>query len=102
MEHILTDPDQLADYTDRFFTEVYPVDIGDGEYDYVPQQAAYEQQYDMPGIPAAASAAQQVSPDAAWEGFSMTMERNPENAWKYLSAMGPETVRQKLLFMDNR
>ncbi len=27
MEQILTDPDQLADYTNRFFTEVYPTDL---------------------------------------------------------------------------
>ena len=27
MEQILTNPDYLADYTDRFFTEVVPVDI---------------------------------------------------------------------------
>ena len=36
MEQILTNPDYLADYTDRFFTEVVPVDI-DGD---VPENIA--------------------------------------------------------------
>jgi len=28
------------------------------------------------------------------------MNRSPENAWRYLSSMGPEALRSKLLFMD--
>ena len=99
MEHILTDPDQLADYTDRFFTEVYPVNIDE---DYSGQPQAYQQQYDMPAPQVGAGGQVQVNPDQAWEGFSQTMDRNPENAYKYLSQMSPELVRSKLLFMDNR
>ena len=104
LENILTDPDNLADYTDRFFTDVYPVDI-DGEGEYVQEEVApqqYQQQYDMPAIPAgqAGSAPNTAAPAQQWEGFSQVMNRNPENAWRYLQGMKPEAVRSKLLFME--
>jgi hypothetical protein len=51
MEQILTNPDYLADYTDRFFTEVVPVDIDSDVPAQAPQQ--YNQNYDMPAPPAA-------------------------------------------------
>jgi hypothetical protein len=96
MEHILTDPEQLADYTNRYFTEVYPVD------DEQPQ-AIYEPQYNqMPAIPAAAMAgAPNPNADGQWDGFSDAMNRSPEQAWRYLSQMSPDAFRSKLLFMDN-
>ena len=98
MELILTDPDQLADYTNRFFTEVYPVDID------TPAQpeTVYQPQYDqMPAVPAASSAAgRRVDPNSQWEGFSQTMNQAPDQAWRYLSQMSPEAIRSKLLFMD--
>jgi len=43
-----------------------------------------------------------VDPRAQWEGFAQQMDQSPENAWRYLSQMGPEAIRSKLLFMDNR
>ena len=145
METILTDPEYLADYTDRFFTEVYPVDeegnfIGDEtvvdneeiyaedyegapegytldegywgddgywyEYtgeagdqeEYAPEDGNYDNS-DMPGIPMTANM-QGVAPTQQWEGFSETMQRSPENAWRYLSQMEPSTFQSKLLFMD--
>jgi hypothetical protein len=99
MQTILTNPDTLADYTDRFFTEVVPVDI-DGPAA-SPQQQAYQQSYDMPAPPANAGGSQQsVNPQNQWEQFSDVMNRSPENAWRYLSNMGPEALRNKLLFMD--
>lgn len=99
MEHILTDPDQLADYTNRFFTEVYPVD-DEPEYGY---SAQYEPQYDqMPAVPAGATGgARGVDPESQWQGFSNTMEQSPEQAWRYLSQMSPDALRSKLLFLDN-
>ncbi len=99
MEHILTDPDQLADYTNRFFTEVYPVD----ETETVAPSQNYQPQYDqMPAVPASASAgARQVDPNSQWEGFSQTMERSPDQAWRYLTQMSPDALRSKLLFLDN-
>lgn len=97
MEHILTDPDQLADYTNRFFTEVYPVDADNSGYP--AQQAAYQPRYDMPAVPASAGAVRN-DPDTQWNGFAQTMNQNPEQAWRYLSQMSPDAFRQKLLFLD--
>jgi len=102
MEYILTDPDQLADYTNRFFTEVYPVDADEPVAQAAPQQQ-YRQDYNMPAPPAAnAGTGAAVDPRAQWEGFAQQMDQSPENAWRYLSQMGPEAIRSKLLFMDNR
>lgn len=99
METILTNPDHLADYTDRFFTEVIPVDIDSPVETQAPQQ--YQQQYDMPAPPASTAGSQQgVTPQSQWEAFSDISNRSPENAWRYLSQMGPEALRSKLLFME--
>ena len=100
MQTILTSPDHLANYTDRFFTEVVPVDIDEAP---VAQQApeAYQPQYDMPAPPANVGGQQQgAAPQQQWEQFSDVMNRSPENAWRYLSGMQPEALRSKLLFMD--
>ena len=103
MQHILTDPDQLADYTNRFFTEVYPVDAEQPAAEAPAPQQQYRQDYNMPAPPAAnAGGGVNVDPRAQWEGFASQMDQNPENAWRYLSQMGPEAIRSKLLFMDNR
>ena len=101
MKTILTNPDHLADYTDRFFTEVFPVDLpGENVQQQAPAQQ-YQQQYDMPAVPAGAGGQQgSAAPQQQWEGFSEVMNRNPENAWRYLSQMGPEAMRNKLLFME--
>ncbi len=73
MQTILTDPDHLANYTDRYFTEVVPVDIDGDTQAYQGQQQAYQPRYDMPAPPA---------------------------NWRVLQQMGPEAMRSKLLFMD--
>jgi hypothetical protein len=101
MQIILTDPDHLANYTDRYFTEVVPVDI-DGETSVYEQQAqAYQPRYDMPAPPAnAGGSAMGAAPQQQWEQFSDVMNRSPENAWRVLQQMGPEAMRSKLLFMD--
>jgi len=101
MEQILTDPDHLADYTDRYFTEVVPVDIGDDyEVEYDPNAAAYQQQYDMPAPPVGAAGQGGVPNGQSWEQFGEVMSRSPENAWRVLSQMQPEALRSKLLFME--
>jgi len=98
METILTNPDHLADYTDRFFTEVVPVDI-DGVETQAPAQ--YQPSYDMPAPPASTAGSQQgVNPQQQWQAFGEVMNRSPENAWRYLSQMGPEALRSKLLFLE--
>jgi hypothetical protein len=101
MEHILTDPDQLADYTNRFFTEVYPVDE-DGQYN-ANNGVSYEPRYDQfPAVPASATGgARSADPESQWDGFTQTMDQSPENAWRYLSQMSPDALRSKLLFLDN-
>ena len=99
MHTILTNPDHLADYTDRFFTEVYPVDIDGPSDTQVPQQ--YQQNYDMPAPPVSAGGQQAGSnPQQQWEVFGEVMNRAPENAWRYLQNMGPDALRSKLLFME--
>lgn len=96
MEQILTDPDHLADYTNRFFTEVYPVDT---EVDTQSYQPRYDQ---LPAVPASAmGGAPSVDTDSQWQGFSEAMNRSPEQAWRVLSQMSPDAFRGKLLFLDN-
>lgn len=98
MQHLLTDPDQLADYTNRFFTEVYPVDE-----DQSMQGQPYDLRYDqLPAVPASSTGSvQAANPDLHWQNFGQVMNNNPEQAWRYLSQMGPDTFRSKLLFLDN-
>ena len=53
-------------------------------------------------VPASAVAgAPTPDADAQWQNFSQVMNQSPENAWRYLSNMGPEAFRSKLLFLDN-
>jgi hypothetical protein len=101
MQTILTDPDHLANYTDRYFTEVVPVDIDGDTASYQQQAQAYQPRYDMPAPPAnAGGTANGPVPQQQWEQFSDVMNRSPENAWRVLQQMGPEAMRSKLLFMD--
>lgn len=103
MQTILTDPDHLANYTDRYFTEVVPVDV-DGDtagYQQQGQAQAYQPRYDMPAPPVGVGgSANGGHPQQQWEQFSEVMNRSPENAWRVLQQMGPEALRSKLLFMD--
>jgi len=103
MQTILTDPDHLANYTDRFFTEVVPVDVDENALanQGMQQPQAYQQNYDMPAPPAGAGgSSQNIAPQQQWEQFSDVMNRSPENAWRMLQNMGPEAMRSKLLFME--
>jgi hypothetical protein len=99
MEQILTDPDDLADYTDRYFTEVVPIDLDEDLYNSDPN-AAYQQQYDMPAPPVGSAGQGGVPAGQTWEQFGEVMSRSPENAWRVLSQMQPEALRSKLLFME--
>jgi hypothetical protein len=101
MQTILTDPDHLANYTDRYFTEVVPVDIDGDTANYQQQAQAYQPSYDMPAPPAnAGGSVNGGQTQQQWEQFSDVMNRSPENAWRVLQQMGPEAMRSKLLFMD--
>jgi hypothetical protein len=108
MEQILTDPDHLADYTNRFFTEVYPTDlrtdeqIAADEARAALQQQAYQPNYDqVPAVPAAATGGQPAQdPNMQWEQFGQVMNQSPDQAWRYLNNMSPDALRAKLLFLD--
>jgi len=107
MEQILTDPDQLADYTNRFFTEVYPTDMRTDEEIAASQaapadQQAYRPNYDqVPAVPANATAGMPAQdPDSTWQQFSQVMNQAPDQAWRYLNNMSPDALRSKLLFLD--
>ena len=127
MELILTDGDQLADYTNRFFSEVEPIDTmteegyfdDDGDFwsneelEQARQQLEvedmqqmgvnpYQQQYDqVPAIPAAnAGSERMIDPQLQWEGFKNVMDQSPDQAYRYLSNMSNDAMRSKLLFMD--
>jgi hypothetical protein len=54
----------------------------------------------MPAVPANASSAPRNNVEGQWEGFKTAMDRNPDQAWRYLSQMSPDAFRQKLLFLD--
>lgn len=100
MEQILTNPDYLADYTDRFFTEVVPVDI-DGDIQQTAPQQYQPNGYDMPAPPASTAGSQPAAaPQQQWEAFGNAMSRSPENAWRHLASMSPDALRSKLLFME--
>lgn len=103
MEHILTDPDQLADYCNRFFTEVYPTDLRTDEQMAADQAAQqYQPQYDqVPAVPANATAGMPThDPDTQWQRFGQVMTQAPDQAWRYLNNMSPDALRSKLLFLD--
>ena len=107
----MTDGDTLADYTDRYFTEVEPIDVqtDEGYYDengdFWPNEYYNEysaQQYNqLPAVPATASAGvRSVDPQTQWDAFGQTMNQAPDQAWRVLAQMSPEALRSKLLFMD--
>ena len=119
---ILTDPDILADYTTKFFgpngphpltrqaatsqqqRPVAPAQQAQGQRvaqqpQQPRQQAQAPQRPQMPVPPQPQSAA---TPTDFWNNFGNAADRDPQNAWKYLSAaqQNPEIFRQKLLVME--
>ena len=123
---ILTDPNVLADYTTKFFgpNGPHPVSrqapaaparraVGQQLQRQAPArpqaarpqaaaarpQAAAPQRPSMPVPPQPQAAA---SPSDFWNNFGTAADRDPQNAWKYLSAaqQNPEVFRQKLLVME--
>jgi hypothetical protein len=112
---ILTDPNVLADYTTKFFgpNGPHPVtpkapaaparqSVGQqfqSQAPARPQAAAAPQRPEMPVPPQPQAAA---NPGEFWNNFGTAADRDPQNAWKYLSAaqQNPEVFRQKLLVME--
>jgi len=116
---ILTDPDILADYTTKFFGPNGPHPLNQQQQQQqqrpVPQQrvqgqgqrvaqqprpqAQAPQRPQMPAPPQPQAAS---NPTDFWNNFGNAADRDPQNAWKYLSAaqQNPEIFRQKLLVME--
>jgi hypothetical protein len=112
---ILTNPDILADYTTKFFgpNGPFPVSVQAPE---APQGMQVGQQFQTqaPAAQAAATAPtrpempvppapqSQGNPEDFWNNFGNASDRDPQNAWKYLTAaqQNPEIFRQKLLVME--
>jgi hypothetical protein len=108
-EKILTDPDVLADYTCEFFGEngPYPVQDEQPAYGYQEQQAYPEQEYYTPSLeranmPVPPSPQFDMDSQNFWDNFGNVAERDPANAWRYLSQAqrNPGVFRQKLLVME--
>ena len=115
MNHLLTNPDSLADYVNGFFGAdgPYPTltDAEAAELQALQQQqemAQYEQasrsgvpptfqrpQMDMPAPSRQGSAA-----NTFWNNFSGIMDSSPEEAWKYLSAAPGAAFQSKMLVQD--
>ena len=118
---ILTNPDILADYTTKFFGPNGPFPVSQAPQ--APQGRSVGQQFQTqaPAAPAAPRQAQAAAPAPArpqmpappapqaqgnptdfWNNFGSASDRDPQNAWKYLTAaqQNPEIFRQKLLVME--
>ena len=110
-ETILTDPDVLADYTCEFFGPNGPYPVEDQQQQqmaYVPQQVAAAQQavapqqFQRPDMPVPPSPQMDMDASSFWDNFGNVAERDPANAWRYLSQAqrNPGVFRQKLLVME--
>ena len=113
---ILTDPNVLADYTTKFFGPNGPHPVTPKAPAAPARQSVGQQfQRQAPAAPQAAAAAPQrpempvppqpqaaANPGEFWNNFGTAADRDPQNAWKYLSAaqQNPEVFRQKLLVME--
>jgi len=98
---ILTNPDVLSDYTLRFFGPEGPYPVYESEAEL--GSRGYRTQPVGGGIaefPAPPMAAGQQQPENFWGGFSETMARDPQNAWRILNHAQPGTVANKLFVME--
>lgn len=126
---ILCDPDQLSDYTRRFFGPEgpYPIETpaeqaqralaegmvgmdgplvphaGNPRMDLTVQQQAAPQQFQRPQMPMPnPSGGQRLAGSGnVWSQFSQLMDVAPQDAWKVLAQAGPEDIRTKILFMED-
>ena len=108
---ILTNPDILADYTTKFFGPNGPFPVSQApqapQGRQVGQPAPRQAQAAAPAptrpeMPAPPAPQAQGNPTDFWNNFGSASDRDPQNAWKYLTAaqQNPEIFRQKLLVME--
>ena len=108
---ILTNPDILADYTTKFFGPNGPFPVSQAPE--APQGQSVGQQYQAqpqaaataptrPEMPVPPAPQAKGNPTDFWNSFGAASDRDPQNAWKYLTAaqQNPEIFRQKLLVME--
>lgn len=105
-EAILTDPDVLADYTCEFFGPNGPYPVAD-EQPMVPAGYVAPQQManvapERQSLPVPPSPTGNIDTQNFWDNFGSVAERDPSNAWRYLSMAqtNPNVFRQKLLVME--
>jgi hypothetical protein len=106
-EAILTDPDILADYTCEFFgpNGPYPVEEKQAQVMAMQQQQQAVMQptgFDRPAMPVPPQPQGNVDTQNFWDNFGNVADRDPANAWRYLSMaqQNPSVFRQKLLVME--
>ena len=121
---ILTNPDILADYTTKFFGPNGPFPVSQAPQAPQGRQVGQQLQRQAPATQAAPAAPRQAqaaapaparpqmpappapqaqgNPTDFWNNFGSASDRDPQNAWKYLTAaqQNPEIFRQKLLVME--
>jgi len=124
---ILTNPDILADYTTKFFGPEGPFPVSQAATAPQGRQVGQQYQTQAPAAPTAPVAQRQAAapqtqapaptrpempvppapqaqgnPTDFWNNFGSASDRDPQNAWKYLTAaqQNPEIFRQKLLVME--
>ena len=107
---ILTNPDVLSDYTLKFFGPEGPYPVYENEqqletqgYPTAPQPEANNNNVMAQvgqNFPAPPEAAAPQQPENFWGSFSETMARDPQNAWKVLNQVQPNTVQNKLFVME--
>jgi hypothetical protein len=127
---ILTDPEELSNYTRGFFSEggPYPVQtpgeeararLAEGMVQptgpLMPQQDARAYEYEMLArgmdprqmqqAPQGWNAmpapnVNQASAADVWGAFSQAMDNRPEDAWRVLAAATPDQIRAKIMFME--
>jgi hypothetical protein len=101
---ILTNPDVLSDYTLKYFGPSGPCPVYENEaqletrgYPTTNNNVMAQVGQNFPAPPEAAAPQQ---PENFWGNFSETMARDPQNAWKVLNQVQPNTVQNKLFVME--
>jgi hypothetical protein len=97
----LTDPDILADYTCEFFGPQGPYPVQDQQQAYA-EPEYYSPSLERANMPVPPSPQFDMDSQNFWDNFGSVAERDPSNAWRYLSQAqrNPGVFRQKLLVME--
>jgi len=90
-------------YDPNYYDGNYDSNYYDGGYD-TTYEAAYDNSnyLERPSLPVPPHPENTVDGQSFWNNFGSVAERDPANAWRYLSAAqrNPNVFREKLLVMD--